>query len=263
MRRIILIFLGVYTGLIVLAALRDWLGLPYMIALRAVLPAVGMLAALLHAWGRLGGVRALLLFGLAFMVSLAFESASVLTGLVYGQYHYTERLGPTFFGLVPYLIPSSWFMMLYPAYVITSWLAPDGRGQRRSLLVATLAGLALLSWDLVMEPLMTTRGLWVWDQPGSYFNIPLQNFAGWWLTGFLILVLFFWLGGIQPRGDWSFDSLAAALYGITILGNVLDSLVLGMFVPAAVGVLGAALWLYLFWRSAPAGTSTGWTKLAA
>jgi uncharacterized membrane protein len=61
--------------------------------------------ALLHGSVRLGWGRTLLLVGLTFGISLLFESVGVATGLIYGPYHYTDRLGPMFLGLVPYLIP--------------------------------------------------------------------------------------------------------------------------------------------------------------
>ncbi len=71
----------------------------------------GFTFALLHAGQREGWSRALRLLGLVFAVSLLFESVGVATGLVYGPYHYTGKLGPLFLGLVPYLIPVAWFMM--------------------------------------------------------------------------------------------------------------------------------------------------------
>jgi uncharacterized membrane protein len=66
--------------------------------------------ALLHGSVRLGWRKALLLLALTFSISLLFESVGVATGWVYGPYHYTDKLGPLFLGLVPYLIPVAWFM---------------------------------------------------------------------------------------------------------------------------------------------------------
>ena len=36
---------------------------------------------------------------------------------------------------------------------------------------------------------MVNWGLWVWDQPGQYFGIPLVNYAGWFLVSALITVI--------------------------------------------------------------------------
>jgi Carotenoid biosynthesis protein len=48
-----------------------------------------------------------------------FEEVSVLTGLVYGPYHYTATLGP-WLGSVPVLTPLAWFMLVYPSYVVAN-----------------------------------------------------------------------------------------------------------------------------------------------
>jgi len=85
---------------------------------------VGFTFALLHAGQREGWRRALRLLALVFAVSLLFESVGVATGLVYGPYHYTNKLGSLFLGLVPYLIPVAWFMMSYPSFVIADRLIP-------------------------------------------------------------------------------------------------------------------------------------------
>ncbi len=42
----------------------------------------------------MGLKRALALLAYSFVVSLAFGSIGVATGLVYGPYHYTDKLGP-------------------------------------------------------------------------------------------------------------------------------------------------------------------------
>jgi putative membrane protein len=36
----------------------------------------------------------------------------------------------------------------------------------------------MVAWDLVMDPVLVTRGHWVWENGGRWFGIPLQNFLG-------------------------------------------------------------------------------------
>jgi putative membrane protein len=113
----------------------------------------GFTFALLHAGQREGWGRALRLLALVFIVSLLFETVGVATGWIYGPYHYTDKLGPKFLGLVPYLIPATWFMMSYPSFVITDWLVPSGwKRWQRILAVAAVGGLVLTAWDLIMTP---------------------------------------------------------------------------------------------------------------
>lgn len=247
---LVLSLLIFYSLLVLVAFVRDAAGLPYALGLRAALPIAGTLVAFAHAWQRRGLPQASLLFGLTFLISLLFEGASVLGGLIYGQYHYTDRLGPQFLDLVPYVIPAAWFMMLYPAYIVASWLVRPGLDRwRAGLRASALVGLILITWDLVMEPLMTSRQLWVWDQPGFYYGIPLQNFAGWWLTGFAITLAYLWMGGRLERRDWSFDRWMALLLAVNFAGNGLDSLLFRLYLPPLLAALALLAWLYLFWRA--------------
>jgi uncharacterized membrane protein len=189
--------------------------------------------ALLHASQRWNWRAALTLFVVSFVISLAYESLGVATGLVYGPYHYTEKLGPKFLGLVPYLIPAAWFMMMYPSLVIAERIAPRGEGWKRALIVAALGGIIMTAWDVVMDPMMVRGGHWVWDVKGAYFGIPLQNYWGWWLTMFSVFLVN-WLiasrNGEQAKA-WTErsrrlkdDRLAVISYTITALSGILACL---------------------------------------
>ena len=148
--------------------------------------------AFLHAGQRLGWRRAGLLLVVVFIVGITFESAGVSTGIVYGPYHYTDKLGPKLLGLVPVLIPIAWFMMMYASLTIADLIIPHGlmRASTRRWVVAAAGGVAMTAWDLAMDPLMVAGGNWVWDTQGAYYGVPLQNFWGWWLTTFVALFIF-------------------------------------------------------------------------
>jgi putative membrane protein len=186
--------------------------------------------ALLHASQRWNWRAALTLFIISFMVSLAYESFGVATGLVYGPYHYTEKLGPKFLGLVPYLIPAAWFMMMYPSLVIAERIAPHVDGWKRGLVIAALGGIVMTAWDVVMDPMMVRGGHWVWEVKGAYFGIPLQNYWGWWLTTFTVFLVN-WLvmsRNSDPARAWAErsrslkdDRLAVLSYILTGLSSIL------------------------------------------
>jgi uncharacterized membrane protein len=215
---------------------------------------VGFSFAMLHAGKREGWRRALRLLALVFGISLLYESVGVATGLIYGPYHYTNKLGPLFLGLVPYLIPVSWFMMSYPSFVIAERLIPPGwKRWQRILSVAAVGGLVMTAWDLVMDPVMVASGHWVWDNlpsisQGDYHGIPLQNFWGWWLTTFTIFALYLMISGKAPQAPAArFDRLAVLSYLVTALGIILISLVTNAGELALIGFFAMAPWVVAGW----------------
>jgi putative membrane protein len=207
--------------------------------------------AILHGSQNLGWKQTLLLLALTFTISLLFECVGVATGLVYGPYHYTDKLGPKFLGLVPLLIPVAWFMMTYPSYVIAKYLVPSIKSASVwRLLVSALGALIMTAWDLAMDPMMVAGGHWVWEQHGAYFGIPLQNYWGWWLTIFVTFFLFLFLAHITPEPSTSADSLnqlAIWSYAITGLSSLLADFEFGLNGPALVGIFAMLPWVILGW----------------
>lgn len=147
--------------------------------------------ALVHAAATLGPRRAAWFFLLAAVISWCFEQLGVATGLVYGPYHYSAMLGMRL-GYVPVLIPLAWFMMLYPSWRLAQVLLPPSAARFRwpfLLAQSAVAAMVMTAWDAVMDPAMTTSGYWTWLHHGSYFGVPLHNYAGWLLTTMTIYVV--------------------------------------------------------------------------
>lgn len=210
---------------------------------------LSFVVALLHSGECLGWARTLLLVALTFVVSLMFESIGVASGLIYGPYHYTTKLGPMFLGLVPYLIPLAWFMMIYPSYVIAERVLPLFREPwQRFLSMAALGALIMTAWDLALDPLMVKAGHWIWEVDGAYFGVPVPNYLGWWVTTFVTLLLFLWLGkppaGIFRSPDPAdFVALPVYLYAINGLSSIVTAANLGLEGPALVGVFAMLPWV--------------------
>ena len=209
-----------------------------------------MLFSLTHATAALGWRHSLTFFALSAVVSWLFEQVGVETGAVYGRYFYTDVLGPKL-GHVPFLIPLAWFMMIYPSYVIATLIAagrPTGtRGRAgRIAWLAFLSGMVMTAWDLVIDPILSGPAVraWVWVDGGPYFDIPIQNYAGWMLTTFAVYGLYRWFEArVQPRPLGSMTKAVAALplvaYAAMMLSNLLggggpDALV--VIAPFAMGL---------------------------
>ena len=254
MRRFAIVLLVAYATLPVIVLLRASPGARFPLWPAMLMPLIGFAFAILSAGLMLGWRRALLLLGLTVLVSMTFESLSVAYGWIYGPYHYSPtRLGPLFLGLVPYVIPLSWFMMIFPSYLVARGLTPGNWSPvAYAFGLAALGGLMMVSWDLVLDPLMTTRGLWEWEREGAYFGIPLQNYAGWWLTGVVVLVLYQYL---SRRADWTevgrdllLERLAVIGYAVTGVGNIAEAWQLGLWGPAVWGAFAMTPWVIAGWR---------------
>jgi uncharacterized membrane protein len=245
MKKAIIIFLVLYALMTLYSIVSVALGRELFSLFTPLTTLAGFVFALLHAGRREGWRRALLLLASVVFISLFFESLGVATGWVYGPYHYTDKLGPKFLGLVPYLIPVAWFMMSYPSFVIADRLVPAGwKRWLRLLAVAGVGGLVMTAWDIVMDPVMVYNGHWVWDVEGAYHGIPLQNFWGWWLTVFCSYALYMLLTpGARRNPDPGFDRLAATSYLITALGMVLASLFGGAGELGLIGIFSMFPWV--------------------
>jgi putative membrane protein len=207
--------------------------------------------AILHGGQRYGWRRILLMFVTVSAVSLAFESYGVASGEVYGPYHYSDLLGPKFLGLVPYIIPVAWFMMMYASYLMAELIIPSGTASpaSRRLLVAAAAGVAMTAWDLALDPMMSDVGHWVWEVPGPYFGIPLQNFWGWWLTTFTALAIYQILADFffrQPVNTRAVPAVwAIYAYAITAVSTVWIDFAFDLSAPGLVGLFAMLPWVLI------------------
>jgi putative membrane protein len=160
------------------------------------------------------GVRSGLAFlAVAVAVSWSFEEIGVVTGLVFGRYHYTATLGP-WVGSVPLVIPLAWFALAYGTFalvhlVASRWMATEpgargsvaGRaavsapGSRGRLVGLALVGACLMAgWDLVLDPILSgpVYHAWIWGTGEASSGVPVQNSLGWTATAFAIYVLCGW-----------------------------------------------------------------------
>jgi uncharacterized membrane protein len=116
--------------------------------------------------------------------ALLIEALGEATGFPFGSYDYAGSLGAKILG-VPWVIPLAWTMMAYPALVVARRLS---RGFWTTPLVA---GFALASWDVFLDPQMTDAGHWTFafptPAPPFLDGVPWTNFAGWF--GFALLLM--------------------------------------------------------------------------
>ncbi len=184
------------------------------------------------------GLRWIPALVLAGTLSLGMELLGTATGFPFSAYRYTELLGIRVAGLVPVLIPFSWFMMAFPSYVLARRMA-GGR-------VAgwALGALLLTAWDLSLDPAMSDLSpYWVWETGGSYYGMPLVNLAGWFGTGVLIMAGFDAVRA-GPVADRVPARLMEVYYATVLALSLAMTMVAGYWlaVVLTLGVLGIVKW---------------------
>jgi putative membrane protein len=257
------IYLFLYPGSIILVALDrvpvwgTWMG-GGMLIIQGTL--MGLWLSI--NFSRWGVVASALILFLAWLV----EHIGATTGFPFGIYSYTDVLQPKILGVVPMAIPFAW-LLIVGAAVGTSEpvLEQSGRtalGDARVSVtkVLTAASLALLL-DVTIEPFaVNINHYWVWSDSihSSYYGIPTTNFAAWWFTS-LILVLVLLnrrraatLARLSHparsvgRVFWPWLPLTLYLTNLTMF--VLVNLARGQEMAA---VIGALIMLFLGWRLLP------------
>jgi len=208
---------------------------------------LGAIAVAIYAYRTLGLLGWLTFCIPAIGISLTSELLGTSTGFPFGDYTYLNCLGYKIAGLVPFTIPLSWFYLGLSAYLLarvglgldqprlglTAW------GGLRQIGAIALGALMLTSWDFVLDPAMsqTAMPFWYWHQPGAFFGMPYQNFAGWMGTGvvFMTVAALLWRGRL-PKISADQLSLPLTVY----LGNftfaMVMSLAAGIWIPVLLGV---------------------------
>lgn len=197
-----------------------------------VISAAALFAVLIRYTGRAWVVAFVAVCGIALLA----EWTGTSTGLPFGEYRYTELLGPRIAGKVPWLIPVSWFLMALPAFGLTA-------GVGNSRIVHWLLGAALLTaWDFSLDPAMSHLSpYWVWETEGALYGMPLINVAGWLITSFVIMAALDWTGARRllphlPRGF-------LAAYYLTVLAMSFGMvLVSGLWISVAI-TIPVVLWV--------------------
>lgn len=183
--------------------------------------ATGLLAlgVFIYVWSRYGRV-AIVLFAVAFVFGVVVEAIGAATGVPFGAYAYTAT-GPSLLG-VPLLVPLGWWAFT----IIAIAVAPPGR----ALLVAPLA---LVAWDLGLDPLMVQQGFWRFDGGGAYLGVPLSNFVGWFVAGAALVWLLTRIEG-RLTVDTAYDLRVVYVAQAFLIGA--GSVMFGLPLAAAVAV---------------------------
>jgi uncharacterized membrane protein len=151
------------------------------------------ITACLHGKARYGVKNMVVFFIITWAVSHFFEALSIQMGFPFGHYYYDQLAGPRLFQ-VPLIIMFAYFGMGYVSWSLANVLL-DNAGNKlqgmQKVYVPLIATFIMVMWDLCMDPgASTVSSLWVWQDGGSYFGVPIQNYFGWFFVVYIIFQLF-------------------------------------------------------------------------
>jgi putative membrane protein len=192
-------------------------------------------------------------------VALVAELCSTRVGVPFGLYHYTgaTRGSELFLGNVPFFSPLSFPFLAYAAFCLARQTVGPAWAKTRSgrARVVIGAGVLMMLLDVVIDPLAVRGGRWFlghifyYPEGGLYFGVPLSNFAGWLLVGWVTVGGAVWTASRRRRGTNRAGSprLGSGLYYLVLVVNLTVTVWIGELLIAAAGiVLHAALFLLVY-----------------
>jgi putative membrane protein len=174
------------------------------------------------------GLKRALLFCLAgYSIAWLSEYSSIHNGIPYGHYFYIEQTKGReiwVFG-VPLIDSMSYVFLAYASYSVALIVsAPvmllkrklyilETRAIRNSPFVTMLGAILFVYLDIIIDPVALVGNRWFlgqlygYPERGVYFGVPISNFAGWLVVGFLMI------GALQIIDNYLYRSGASDYTG--------------------------------------------------
>jgi putative membrane protein len=169
--------------------------------------------------------------------AMTIETIAIITGFPYSNFHYTDLIGFKIMGYTPYTVPFAYVPLFLGCFYLASL---NTLNKWKIIILSTF--LVLLA-DMVLDPAAVALNFWIYDSPGVFYGVPLMNFLGWILTGFLssLITLYFLKDNIDDMNIPS--SLISSLFLILTFWSA-ACIYLGLIIPALIGFIFVAYILY-------------------
>jgi uncharacterized membrane protein len=157
----------------------------------------------------LGLKRALLFCIAGYLIAWASEYSSIHNGFPYGYYYYIDHTKnkELWVAGVPFMDSLSYVFLAYASYstammVVSPVVSSKGilylletKKIRRSLYTTILGAVLFVYLDIIIDPVALLGDRWFlgkiygYPERGVYFGIPISNFIGWFVTGFVMIFI--------------------------------------------------------------------------
>lgn len=162
------------------------------------------------------------------------ELVGTQTGFPFGEYAYTNRLGPKIMGHVPYFIPLSWYALSILCYDLARRMNMGVAGR----IIGT--AILMILWDVSLDPAMNQGGgtfvFWSYPSGGPYFGMPWVNWLGWFATSLLIGGAYELIGGLRSKPIAPVERWALILYAVNLLFPISICFLYGLPLAGAFGL---------------------------
>ena len=143
-----------------------------------------------------------------YLIAFASEFSSINNGFPYGWYYYIDatKSKELWIAGVPFFDSLSYVFLAYCSYAtalfivspLRGWLwdlvTLETRAIRRSFAVVFLGSLLQVFLDIIIDPVALQGSRWFLGQiygyreVGVHYGVPISNYLGWWLVGFLMIL---------------------------------------------------------------------------
>ena len=113
------------------------------------------------------------------------------TGFPFGEYAYSDILGPSLFG-TPVMIGVLWCVLIRSAYDLMGYITSS------LFFKSILTGLSMVSLDVIIEPVAIELNFWQWTEP----EVPMENYLTWFVCSALFAGLTDKGAAKNPLSHW-------------------------------------------------------------
>jgi putative membrane protein len=191
-----------------------------------------------------GGKTTVFLLLFLWVYCWAAEDLSIHTGFPFGNYYYTDALGPKV-DVTPVMLGLNYFwLFVLPAFFVSNLIVngsftSQGTTVRQLLFTSFIASILISGMDMVVDPMDATKMKeWVWTNNAytGYYGIPYLNYLGY----IIVMTPAFFILGLVSRKFSSkpVGPIPGWFASVALLFYFLNFLMYGLPSPGGVFIVG-------------------------